>query len=297
MIRMSDDLNELLARCLARLAAGDDFDACLRDAGPRATELRPLLESAASLRSVPVEPYSPEAFHAGKTRLRATLADRAHRRRPAYIAPLWRSAIFLAAAAAVAVVALLAFSTDLFRFGSTGTQAQVQGVLSSVQDGTLVITTLDGEVRIALRDTTRVVDPQGQAQAPEGIPPGQNVLVDVQDDGGAFTATRVEIEREDEEHEGAPGPEVKVEFSGSVTAVNGGDITVQAPFGTALVHLTDKTEVRGNIAPGAEVEVHATRQPDGSYVAKEIEAIKGGGDGGDDHPEGSGGSDGGEGGD
>ncbi|HEU4758582.1 MAG TPA: DUF5666 domain-containing protein, partial [Dehalococcoidia bacterium] len=108
--------------------------------------------------------------------------------------------------------------------------------------------------------------------------------------------SRVEVEGEDREHQGQPGPEVNVEFSGTVTAVNGGDITVQATFGAALVHLTDQTEVKGTIASGVSVNVHATRQPDSSYLAKEIEVLKSdeGSPGGDDHGGDGGGSDGGD---
>jgi len=288
---MSDDIEDLLARCLARLAAGADLDACLADAGPRAAELRPLLEAAASLRRLPVEPYSREALLAGKVRLRAVVASQAGRR-PRLLASMWRTGAVFAAAAAVAIIALLALSTDVFRFGSTTGQAQVQGVLSAVRDGTIVVKTPDGELIIGVREETQVVDPQGQAQTPDQIPPGANVTVDLEDSGGTPTAGRVEWEDQREEEEGQPDatppPATEVEFGGTVVAVSGSEITVQASFGTALVRTNGETEIKGSLSPGVTVKVHAVTQPDGSYLAREIEALGADGDGDDQEEDSSG---------
>ena len=281
---MRNELRQALAECLSRLEAGETVEACLRDRPQLAKELRPLLEAAAGVRGLPVEPYSPQAFHAGKARLRSSLAAAT----PAHgaWAPLRRTGLVVATAALIAVVALLAFTTDLFRPGSTPTEAHVTGVLSSFNQGALVVATSRGPVTINVTDTTKILDPKGQAQTPEQIAPGDHVRIRVDEDNeGHFTAEEVELE-EDEDGGGGddlPGT-VEVEFKGTVQSLtNGGDLTLATSFGIATVHVLHATEVKGTLTAGVTVKVHANREADGTFTAREIEVTDGRGDeGGDD---------------
>ena len=88
------------------------------------------------------------------------------------------------------------------------------------------------------------------------------------------------------------GHGAEVEFSGTIEVVDGNTLTVSASFGVATVVVGPQTEVKGALNTGAVVDVHASVQNDGNYLAREIE-VKGGGTGGD----GGGGEDGGGGGD
>ncbi len=268
---MKKSLREALAECLDRLQAGEELQSLLRDSGRRAFQLQPLLETAGALRSLPIEPYSAQAFQAGRSRLLASLAARRAGASGAGSALGWgsfrRPLALSAVAALVAVIALLAVTTDLFRFGSSTTQAQVQGVLSSVQDRWLVVHTPDGPVSINRSDSTQVVDSQGLPSTLEQIVPGGAVRVEVKKQGKDLSAVRVEVEPAGQ---GQAPVAVQVEFSGIVTAVNGSNVTLSAPFGTVVVHLTAGTEVEGNIVNGAAIEVHATKSADGSFTAREV---------------------------
>jgi hypothetical protein len=59
----------ILDECLARLAAGDSVDACLRKYPQQADELKPLLAVAANLRALPQPQPAPAAVEAGKQRM------------------------------------------------------------------------------------------------------------------------------------------------------------------------------------------------------------------------------------
>lgn len=280
MTPRSKELQEALAQCLQRLEAGDDIESCLPARPQQAEQLRPLLEAAAALRALPIEPYSRQAFQQGRARLRATLAQM--RRQPSvspvgrWWAALRRPLALVAVAGLIAVLALLALTTDLLRPGTAPTQAQVQGFLSSVQEGSLLITTPDGQLRIGLSESTQVVGAQGQELRPEQIVPGGPVRVEVEEEeGGGLTALRVQVEEEEREE---PHP-VKVEFSGSVLAVSGQEITLSAPFGSAVVLITAQTEMKGQLLPGTNVLVEAIRQPDGTYLGREIKVLSSTGSG------------------
>src|SRR5262245_5999769 len=75
-MRREESIESILQRCLARLASGESIDACLRDFPERAGELRPLLETAAALRTWQPPALSLEVRAAARERARAALAAR-----------------------------------------------------------------------------------------------------------------------------------------------------------------------------------------------------------------------------
>jgi hypothetical protein len=89
---------------------------------------------------------------------------------------------------------------------------------------------------------------------------------------------------------------------GTVSASSGDSITVETPTGPVTVVITEDTEVKGDLASAAEVNVKGDLQDDDSVLAREIEVLCPTGDesdrgngGGDDDDDGGGGG-GGEGG-
>lgn len=268
---MKRALQEALAECVARLEAGASIDDCLRGRGARTAELRPLLEAAAALRAGQgrIPEYTTQGFQSGRARMQAARAHQAEDSSGS----LWprffgRPAALLAMVAVVALVAVLGFTTELFRFGADTTSAHVEGVVSRVDPDAIILTTADGQVVISIGEDTIVVDAQGTVISGGDIVPGRLASVEVEMEDGAFAGLRVEIEdNDDDETLGA-----EVEFDGVVEAVGEGAITVRASFGAATVLIDTHTEVKGTLAVGLTVEVHATPEGDGSFTAREIRA-------------------------
>ena len=275
---MKRELREALAVCLARLEAGESVEACLRGHEALAAELRPLLAAASAVRDFPVEPYSPEGFQGGRARLRSAVRSAAERRPPGLPMAwqLMRPAAALAVATVVAALALLALTTDVFRFGAGQTEA-VEGVVESVEDGTWIINTRSGTRQVKVGPDTPVLGGDTSLTARD-VTPGTQVIIQDDDDDGA-----------------AEGIFVEEEFEGTVTGINGSDLTVQTSTGPVVVRRAAHTEVEGTLAVGAAVKVRATWQ-DGVYVAREIKVLAATdtGGGGDDDGGGSGGPGGGE---
>ena len=287
---MKAALKQALVDCLARLEAGAGIEECLRGHEALAGELRPLLEAARALRAREVSDYRPEAFQRGRARMQAARVLAAERGARSGWAGLWRPLALTGVAAVVAVMAALGFTTGVFRFGADTTSAKVDGVVSRVDPTAIVLITADGRLSIRIPDGTLVLDATGNEISGGDIAPGRSARIEVEKQGGEYSAQRIEVEGEDHEGQGA-----EVEFGGAVKAVNGNAVTVTASFGTATVIIGPSTEVKGSLTPGVTVEVHANVQTDGSYLAKQIEVKsaangEGGGDGGDGD---GGGSDGG----
>lgn len=281
---MRTDVQEALDRCLARLEAGTDIETCLRDERELAAELRPLLEAAGALREErrrAGEP-SPAAFSAGRARMHAARAGESERALgiAGWLGGLARPAALAGVAALVAVVAAVGLTTDLFDFGATSTSAHVEGVVSRVDAGTLLLTTKDGQVSVSIVPHTVVLDADGQPVGGDVIPPGSAVRVEVEEEQGVLTAVNIEFEDDDDRGEGA-----EVEFSGVIQSVSGSTIELQASFGAATVLVDANTEVKGTLAAGVRIEVHATRQADGTYLAREIEVQGAGAEDDDDEDE------------
>src|SRR3990172_3970123 len=278
---MKSAFEQALADCLARLEAGAGIEECLRGHEALAGELRPLLEAAQALRASDVAGYRPEAFQGGRARMHAARVLAAERGGRSAFAGLWRPLTLMGVAATLAVLAGLGLTTGIFRFGADTTSAQVNGVVSSVDPTAIVLITADGRVSIRIAEGTVVLDAMGNEITGGDIAPGRSARIEVEEEGGEYSAQRIEVEEDDEEGHGA-----EVEFTGVVKAVNGNAVTVQASFGTATVLIGPTTQVKGVLTPGVAVEVHANVQNDGSYLAKQIEAKgessgEGGGDGSD----------------
>ena len=207
---MTKELRIALEECLSRLEAGDSVEACLERYAALATEMRPLLEAAASVRRFQVEPHSPEAFQSGRARLRAAVAKRRAESGPGRWVPSWlplRPAAALAVAAAVVVLALLAMTTGMFRFGASPTQAHVEGVVDSVENHTLRITTRSGQVEVTLNPDTPVIGAGGRSLTAQDLAPGTSVRIEVEDedDGSDEGRRAVQVEIKDEDHNRGPG--------------------------------------------------------------------------------------------
>jgi hypothetical protein len=294
---MKRALEHALAQCLARLDAGADIEDCLRDQGPLAQELRPLLEAAQALRvrRGRIEDYTPQAMQKGRARMHAARARQGERTRAA-ILPVrlfGRPAALLGIAAIVAVLVALGFRVGLFNLGADTTSADVQGVVSRVDPDVIALTTADGLVTIRIGENTIVLDADGNLISGGDIVPGKPARAEVKKSNGDLVGQRIEVE-EDDDDGGGGGAEV--EFSGLISTIDGSTITMQASFGLATVRIDTQTNVNGTLAVGATAKVHATAEGDGSYLAQEIEieGIEGGDDGGhvaDDSGAGNGASD------
>lgn len=227
-------------------------------------------------------------MHAARTRA-AGGGGRLHR-----MGVFWRPVGVLAVAAVVAVLAALGFTTDIFRFGAEPTSAQVDGVVSRADADAIVLVTAGGRLTIRIGDNTIVLDANGKPINWGDITPGRSARIEVEEEGGQYSAQRIDVDDDDKKGHGA-----EVEFKGAVKSVSGNSVAVTASFGTATVVIGPESKVDGVLAPGARVEVHAFVQNDGTYLAKEIEVKgDGGGNGGDDEGggDGDGGGDGGGGG-
>lgn len=294
---MKRSLEEALTRALARLEDGASVEEALRGQEDLAAELRPLLEAAHKIRvqADSIQEYSPQAFERGRSRMHAARASRAARARAPWAGLLsWRPAGLAALAVVVALLALFGFTTGLFHFGAGTTSAYVEGVVSKADPNAIVLTTADGDVTVRIAEGTIVLDAAGNVISGGDIVPGRLAKVEVEEEGN-FLARRIEVEDEDDEHHHGS----EVEFSGIVQTIAGSTLTVQASFGVATVHIDSQTEVKGTLSQGGAIEIHATLQEDGSYLAREIEVQgaagdqdggpSGDGDGGD-HGDGASGS-------
>jgi len=282
---MKPALERALADCLARLEAGAAIDECLRGHEALAAELRPLLEAARSLRGYGVEEYREDAFQRGRVRMHGARVLEAERRGRRAWSGLWRPLTLTAVAAAVAILAALGLTTGVLRFGADTTSAQVDGVVSRVDPTAIIIITRDGLLTIRIGENTLVFDASGNPINGDKIAPGRSARIEVEEDAGEYSAQRIEVEEEGDEGSGA-----EVEFSGTIEVIRGSTLTISASFGVATVVLGPETEVKGTLNPGVAVDVHASVQSDGSYLAREIEA-KGGDSGGDGGDGGGGGGD------
>ena len=284
---MKPALKQALADCLARLEAGAGIDESLRGHEALAAELRPLLEAAQSLRGYGVKDYREDAFQRGRVRMHGARVLEVERHGRRAWSGLWRPLTLTAVAAAVAALAALGLTTGVLRFGADTTSAEVNGVVSRVDPTAIIIITRDGLLTIRIGENTLVFDASGNQINGEKIAPGRSARIEVEEENGEYSAQRISVEEEDHEGSGA-----EVEFSGTIEVVDGNTLTVSASFGVATVVVGPQTEVKGALNTGAVVDVHASVQNDGNYLAREIE-VKGGGTGGD----GGGGEDGGGGGD
>src|SRR3990172_1595947 len=281
---MKSALKQALADCLARLEAGAGIEECLRGHEALAAELRPLLEAAQALRARELAGYRPDAFQRGRARMHAARISQTERGgRRAWAGFFARPLALTGVAAVVAVVAALGLTTGVFDFGASTTSAQVNGVVSRVDPNAIVMITSDGLLTIRIGENTLVFDASGNQINGDAIAPGRSARIEVEEEAGEYSAQRIEVDDDDEKGHGA-----EVEFSGHVQTVGGGILTVQASFGVATVIVDASTEVKGVLQPGAAVEVHASVQNDGAYLAREIEVKgessgeDGGGGGGDD---------------
>lgn len=273
---MSRRIEDALAESLERLDAGAGIEEVLRGQEDLAAHLRPLLEAAMSARvgGARIPTHSESAFQRGRLRMHAARVEEAGRRSRAGIGFFgWRTLALAGAAAAVGLL-VVGTATDVFRFGAQPTLA-LDGFVSRVDPNAIHVTTDDGERIVIIDEATDIYDETGAVILGQQIAPGKRVKIEVEKKDGEYEGRQVNVEG-DGEH----GQNEEVEFSGVVATVSGSLVEIDAPFGTATVHLDANTEIKGAISPGRTVKVHAMRQNDGSYLATEIE-VADAGDGGD----------------
>src|SRR3989304_5829497 len=112
-------------------------------------------------------------------------------------AGLWRPLALTGVAAAVAVLAVLGLTTEVFRFGADTTSAQVNGVVSRVDPDAIILITADGRVSVRIAENTIVLDANGNPINGGEITPGRSARVEVEEEDGEYSAQRIEVEDED----------------------------------------------------------------------------------------------------
>lgn len=106
----TERIEDILARCLERIAAGEDVSACLRDEPQHADALAPLLQAAMELRGWEPPRLSDAAHRAARAGAHATLARRSNARRPA-VRPFSLCRFAIAVAVVVAMLGATAVDT------------------------------------------------------------------------------------------------------------------------------------------------------------------------------------------
>lgn len=82
-------------------------------------------------------------------------------------------------------------------------------------------------------------------------------------------------ENDDSPPPASPGGQ-ELEFSGTVVSSSGSSLTVQTSSGQLSMSIAGASVHGGALVPGVHVSVHATRLPDNSIVAREVEVGAGG---------------------
>jgi len=107
---------------------------------------------------------------------------------------------------------------------------------------------------------------------------------------GTYLAREIEAARGDDASStatpGVPGSG-EVEFFGKIESIQNGVYVI----GGRTVRTASQTEIKGALAVGLMVKVHATLQPDGTYLAREIELSNGDDNSGSDDNSGKGSDD------
>ncbi len=259
-------LGKALVQCLATVERGSTVDEALVGHEDVAEELRAMLLAAQAVRTLGRNaPEAPRlAAQRGRARMHAARLAQLERRGPTWSWIPWRIVGLGSAAAALAAVLVLA---EVGPFGSDTAPAQAQGIVSRTSPDAIVINTAQGQIEARIVDETLVVDGSGNVIAAGEIVPGSRATVELEEDEDGLSGLKIEIE--DEDGEAAHGAEV--EFGGTVLSVQGSTLTLQTSFGSAVVIVDSSTEINGTLAPGLTLRVHGAVQPDGTYLASEIE--------------------------
>jgi hypothetical protein len=106
LMSRGETTENILQRCLERIAAGESIAACLRDHPEHADELAPLLEAVAELRGWAPPTLSPAARSAGRARAHTAL-DALRERRSRRWWRFWNGGMRLALGAALTLLLLL----------------------------------------------------------------------------------------------------------------------------------------------------------------------------------------------
>ncbi len=135
------DIEHRLSEYAAKIRAGESIESCLEECEP---ELRALVEYALRLRSVRIRRNSRTAFESGRARMHK--AREAQEVRSAKEAR--KGLALLGSFAAIILIALGLTLAGYSPLRASPTEAQVEGILHSVQGNILVIATDEGQARI-----------------------------------------------------------------------------------------------------------------------------------------------------
>jgi hypothetical protein len=266
-------LDSALVEGLATIERGATVDEALVGHEEFADELRSLLLTAQEVRTLGRDaPEAPAlAAQRGRARMQAARLAQLERRGRNWGWIPWRAVGLGSAAAALAAVLVVA---EVGPFSPDTAPVQAQGTISRTTADAIVINTREGQVEARIVDDTVVLDGSGNVIGAAEIVPGSRATVELEEGEDGLSGLKIEIE--DEDGEAAHGAEV--EFGGTVLSVQGSTLTLQTSFGSAVVIVDSSTEINGSLAPGLTLEVHGSLQPDGTYLAREIE-VQGANDG------------------
>jgi Cu/Ag efflux protein CusF len=144
---------------------------------------------------------------------------------------------------------------------------ELEGTVKSVTATTLTITTLTGDIAIALTADTRVLI-NGQTGSPSDIHPGDHVEVEIREQTDkTLTALVVKVQFD------------SVHIRGIISAASTTSITVKTTSGDVVVGVTTSTLIRmqgkvvnvSALVVGSRVEVEAVQKADKSLVAISID--------------------------
>jgi hypothetical protein len=238
------DFDGILDECLARMAAGESVDACLRRYPQHAAGLQPLLRVAAGLHALPRPEPGADAVLAGRQRMLAALREQ-KRARGVSISPLSRYARqirdFFVPQEGVQMRHVLRFAVAMVLVMFVGTNLAVVASAGSIPGDPLYGVKRSWEearLLLALRDQTRqqleqqLLD-RRQEEVRELLSMGRGGVVDLE----------------------------------GVLQQHGED---QWSIGGLVFRQTARTRVEGDLTPGARVRVRVQVLNDGTLVALQM---------------------------
>jgi hypothetical protein len=151
----------------------------------------------------------------------------------------------------------------------------IEGSIAEVGANMITIDTAAGSQAFTLPEGARLEDGFGNAIDLANLQPGQVVILTIRESDGALVPQHLEV---------------KDRLFGTVLAIDGDTVRLDAGGIEYLIRLAPATEIEGNLQPGAFVEVEIDEADDGSLWAEEIEVEEDGhgeddnsGPGGGDH--------------
>jgi len=244
---MSREIEVILDECLTGLAAGASLDSCLARYPDRAEELRPLLEMTLAVRSTPAPQARPEVVRAGRQRMlmAAATKQRAQAVSKSFFSRYAERIIIRITGKEnpdmklVTRLALATFVVAVLIVGGGVTAASANALPG---DALYPVKLTVDDLRLSLTG-----DPAARAQLEQQLQ----------------AARQQEVQAVLQQRRATD-----VHFAGILTARE----QTSWIIGGLRVNLDASTQVIGQPAPGAIVEVWASTQPDGTMLARRLMA-------------------------